>query len=219
MGSRSWTVSTQKIASQGELRSLLLRLMLFNNDMAVLTDVIDDWLITEDQKKVPRKRSASLYFIRVLLSHVFEALEIIREIDASPELLAAVEACGNPTVEAFHAVNNYRKIEDNTTRLAKKRNCAAFHYNRKLPVRALIEIEKIAPDYCWSYSMGDKALDWRFELGEEVMAWIVIREVYGLSEPRSTERAAKIEKVASEEQRIAQLFSAFAAHFVRHYSK
>ena len=35
--------------------------------------------------------------------------------------------------------------------------------------------------------MGDKALDWRFELGEEVMAWIVIREVYGLSEPRSPE--------------------------------
>ena len=60
------------------------------------------------------------------------------------------------------------------------RNCAAFHYNTKLPVRALDEIEKVAPDYCWSYSMGDKALDWRFELGEEVMAWMVIREVYGL---------------------------------------
>ena len=218
MGSRNWTVSTRKIASQGELKSLLLRLMLVNNDIAVLTDTIDEWLVTEDPKKAPRKRPASFYFIRVLLGHVHEALEIIREIDASPDLTQAVDACGNPAVEAFHEVNSYRKLEENRNRLAKMRNCAAFHYNAKLPLRALDEIEKVAPDYCWSYSMGDKALDWRFELGEEVMAWIVTREVYGLSELRSPEGTAKLEKMASEQQRIARKFTAFAAHFVRHYS-
>jgi hypothetical protein len=38
MGSRNWTVSTRKIASQGELKSLLLRLMLVNNDIAILPE-------------------------------------------------------------------------------------------------------------------------------------------------------------------------------------
>jgi hypothetical protein len=218
MRSRNWTVSTRKIAAQGQLRSLLLRLMLVNNDLAILTDALDEWLDTEDRRKVPRKKAASLYFVRVLLGHVFEALEIIREIDGSPDFLAAVDACGNPATQAFHEVNAYRKSEENTTRLAKMRNCAAFHYNSKLPLRALTEIERVAPDHCWSYSMGERALDCRFELGEEVMAWIVIREVYGASEPRGPQRSAKVEKIASGEQRIARLFTAFAAHFVRHYS-
>jgi hypothetical protein len=150
---------------------------------------------------------------------VHEAFEIVQEIDASANLLRAVDACGNPAAEAFHEVNNYRKIEANKSRLAKMRNIAAFHYNAKLPLRALDEIERVAPDYFWSYSMGDKALDWRFELGEEVMSWMVIREVYGLSDPRGPERAAKLEKMASEQQEIAREFTAFAAHFVRHYSK
>ena len=113
----------------------------------------------------------------------------------------------------------YRNLEVNKTRLAKMRNCAAFHYNPVLPLRALKQIEKVAPDRSWSYSMGDTALDYRFELGEEVMAGMVVREVYGLAEPRSPERSAKLEKIAVEEQRIARLFTGFAAHFVRHYSK
>ena len=219
MRSRSWTVTTRKIASHEKLQSLLLRLMIFNNDVAILTDTIDEWAATENPKRVHRKGPATLYFARVLLGHVFEALEIIREIDGSPELLESVECCGGFVLEAFLEVNAYRKLEANKTRLAKMRNCAAFHYDPILPLRALKQIEKVAPERSWSYSMGDTALDYRFELGEEVMAGMVVREVYGLAEPRSAERSAKLEKIAAEEQRIARLFTGFAAHFVRHYSK
>jgi hypothetical protein len=193
--------------------------MIFNNDVAILTDTIDEWSATENQKRIHRKGPATLYFTRVLLGHVFEALDVIREIDESPELLESVERCGGFALEAFHEVNAYRKLEANKTRLAKMRNCAAFHYDPVLPLRVLSEIEKVAPDRRWSYSMGDTALDFRFELGEEVMAGMVVREVYGLAEPRSSERSQKLEKIAVDEQRLARLFTGFAAHFVRHYSK
>jgi hypothetical protein len=220
MGSRTWTVTARKIASESDgMKSLLMRLMLFNNDVAILTEITNDWIASEEPKKTARKGPATLYFARILFGHVFEALSLIDEIERSADLLAAVERCGGFVAEAFHEVNTYRKLEANKKRLAKMRNCAEFHYNEILPVRMFEGVEKQAPDRCWSYSMGDEALDYRFELAEEIMAGIVVREVYGLSEPRSPGRRAKLEKIAVEEQRIVQVFTGFAAHFVRHYSK
>ena len=48
-----------------ELKSVLLRLMLFNNDLAVVTDTIDRWL--ELPKNAHRRNAASLYFVRIML--------------------------------------------------------------------------------------------------------------------------------------------------------
>lgn len=220
MRSRTWTVTARKIASESDdMKSLLMRLMLFNNDVAILTETTSDWTASEEPKKAARKGPAALYFARILFGHVFEALSFMDEIEGSADLLDAVERCGGSVAKAFHEVNAYRKLEPNKKRLAKMRNCAAFHYNEKLPVRIFKEVEKQAPDRCWSYSMGDEALDYRFELGEEIMAGIVVREVYGLNEPRSLGRRAKLEKIAVEEQRILRVFTGFVVHFVRHHLK
>ena len=196
---------------------MLLRLMLFNNDLAVVTDTIDRWL--ELPKNAHRRNAASLYFVRILLGQLYEGMLIVQEIHDSPRLLEAVEKSGRISKEAFEDVSNYWSVKAHRDYLIKLRNCAAFHYNAKLPARAVQEIEKRAPGRVWSYSMGHRAIDWRFELGEEVMAWIVIKHSYGREEGPSLERTRIVEEIASEQQRISRQFTAFAAHFVRHYSK
>jgi hypothetical protein len=67
--------------------------------------------------------------------------------------------------------------------------------------------------------MGSEPLDWRFELAEAVMDRIVIREVFGLNEPRGPERTRKTEEIATRIQEISILFTNFAAHFVWHHLK
>jgi hypothetical protein len=81
------------------------------------------------------------------------------------------------------------------------------------------EIALQSPDAIWSYSMGSEPLDWRFELAEAVMDRIVIREVFGLNEPRGPERTRKTEEIATRIQEISILFTNFAAHFVWHHLK
>jgi len=76
------------------------------------------------------------------------------------------------------------------------------------------------PDHVSSYSMGDvDALDWRFDLGEEIMAWMLVKCGYGLNEMHSPEHSVKLDVMATEQQNIARLFTVFAGYFVRHYSK
>ena len=216
--SATWVVTARKIAAQQELVSVLIRLMLCNNDRSIVANSIDEWGATDDTKKLYRKRAGSLYFVRTLLSHVHEALKIIKEISTSPALRAAVERCDVRTIASFHAVEAYANSSESKS-LDTLRNRATFHYDLQLPAKVLNEIAEDYPDLPWSYSMGTEALDWHFELADAVIDRMLVREIYRLREPHSPERRAKLDAIARREQQIASEFTNFAAHFVRHYSK
>jgi len=67
--------------------------------------------------------------------------------------------------------------------------------------------------------MGSEPLDWYFELAEAVMDRIMIRDVFGLKQPRGPQRTKETELIAGRLQEISITFTNFAAHFVRHYSR
>ncbi len=77
--SATWVVTARKIASQQELASVLIRLMLCNNDLSIVSNSVDEWSATDDVKKLSRKNAGTLYFVRTLLSHVHEALTRISQ--------------------------------------------------------------------------------------------------------------------------------------------
>jgi len=53
-----------------------------------------------------------MYFIRILMGHVYEALTIIREISRTPALRAAVDKCDAQTVQAYQSLEAYHLIRD-----------------------------------------------------------------------------------------------------------
>ena len=79
------------IASKGELGSVLIRLMMVINDMSLAMDAQRRW--TEDAKneRKHRERGAKIYFIRLQISHIYEAMKIVKEIRDSPDLMKAVD--------------------------------------------------------------------------------------------------------------------------------
>jgi len=105
--SATWGVTARTVAAQPELASFMVRLMMSVNDLSLVAHRIDEWSATEDRPKGLRKLSAQLYFVCILLSHVFEALAIIIEISASPILRAAVNRCDSHTISAFLAVEAF----------------------------------------------------------------------------------------------------------------
>jgi hypothetical protein len=216
--SRTWSVKAGTLAAQRDLAPLLARLMLSINDLSLANNGIEEWEAATEQHKAPRKVGAQMYFVRVLMGHLREALKIVFEISKSPHLRSAVDDCDETTVRDFRTVEEF--VNSSEMDLVKDfRNLAAFHYDKTRPGKCLGEIAAAEPSRSWSYSMGTESLDWHFELADAIVDRMVIREVFKLTGPRGPERWRQTEKIARRHQEIARVFTSFAAHFVRHYSK
>lgn len=214
--SRTRYVKTSEIASQPELASVLLRLMFAVNDLSLANSAIEDWEASTEQKRQGRKRGAQSYFVRVLMSHLYEALTIIKEIAANTSLRAAVDACDARTVASFKVVEAFAD-SNGINSLDRLRNRATFHYDRQFCLESFGEIANLDPNRDWSYSMGSDSLDWHFELADAVMDRMMIRQVLRVRVPRGQERTKQTHALALRQQEIAREFTDFAAHFVQHY--
>lgn len=216
MTSTQWVAKTANLLSDEGLASVLLRLMIVMNDISITNSQMLEWQTTEDPKKKPRWRGAVLYFGRVQSAHLFEALEIIREIDRDSKLKIRVRQCSKAVNGCFDTVAKFLATSDYGL-LATLRNNVAFHYTSKLPMRRLKRLVDIQPDHRFGYSMGNDTLDWYFELGDLIIDEVVIRDVFRIDEKEDIATAAI--EVLDRLHVIGDAFTKFAAYFVRECCK
>jgi hypothetical protein len=190
--------------------------MMAMNDIGVANDALQEWDQTESRKKKARQNGGKLYFGRMQMAHVYEALLIIKEISETASLLQAVERCDSRTRRSFEVVAVFLNTED-FRRLLRLRNNAAFHYDRKLALRALHQIVEKYPSDASSLSLGTDTLDWYFELGDKVLDRLVIREIFNVSEDEDMNDA--INAVLDRLYAMALAFSDFAGYFIRRYAR
>ncbi len=188
------------------------------NDISLAADGNDRWAATTDRRRAGRKSAARIYHIRILMSHVHEALGIVEKISDTPPLRAAVDQCDSRTQSAYQVLVRFIRSERMIT-FDKLRNRATFHYDRHLPEKSLNEIARADPSKAWFYSVGFEPIDWHFELADAVVDRMVIRDVFSLKEPRSPERQQKVEAIAAEMENVATNFTEFATYFVRHHMR
>jgi hypothetical protein len=215
---RTSLMKSTSVSARPELTATLVRLMLSVNDIALAADANDQWAETGDRKRVGMRNAARGYFVRVLLSHVYEGLLIVEEISRSANLRSAVDECDKQTISAFLFLEDVVKSREIKVFHAL-RNRATFHYDRQLPLLSFEEIAEKQPERQWSCSVGSAPLDWRFELADAVVDRMMIREIFRLRGQRGPERTAKTEELAVRLQDISHRFTEFAFHFVRHFSR
>jgi hypothetical protein len=58
--------------------------MMALNDIAMANEGLAEWTSTTERKKLARQNGGGLYYGRMLMAHVYEALGIIKEIKGSP---------------------------------------------------------------------------------------------------------------------------------------
>ena len=210
--SRTWYLKTSEIASQPELAPVLLRLMFAVNDLSLANSAIEDWEANTEQKRQGRKRGAQSYFVRILMSHLYEALTIIKEIAANPLLRASVDAWDARTVASFKVVEAFANSNEIKS-LDRLRNRAIFHYDRQFCLESFREIADLDPNRDWSCSVGSDSLDWHFELADAVMDRMMIRQVLRVRVPRGPERTKQTHALALRQQEIAREFTGFRCPF------
>lgn len=102
MSSKTRVTTFKRLSDKGELGVVPARLMMAVNDIGIANDALGTWM--GEQTGVIRKErqgGAKMYFVRILLSHTFEALRVLNKINGEPELMKAVRNCPQATQDAF----------------------------------------------------------------------------------------------------------------------
>jgi hypothetical protein len=205
-----------KLLADKALASVVVRLMMAMNDLGVANSALAEWERTKDQKKAARRNGGKLYYGRMMMAHVYEALKIIQEIKNSIQLKATVDRCDSKTRASFDAVAKFLGTDDYKL-LCQIRNNSSFHYSPKLTMRALEKLAEKYPDHRFSYSLGQDTLDWYFELGDLINDKIVVRGVFKV--PDQADVRTAIDPILLRLQTMAVAFTDFAGHFIRHCVK
>jgi hypothetical protein len=104
MSSATWIVKTAKLIADRDVASVLIRLMMALNDIAMANEGLRDWTFTTEHRKLSRQNGGRLYYGRMLMAHIYEALKIIEEIENAPKVKVLVQACDPKTQSSYSAV-------------------------------------------------------------------------------------------------------------------
>src|SRR5262245_32861676 len=159
-------IKTKNIADSG-IASVLARLMMIVNDMAIVNESLRAWSTSNDKRWEARRGGGRALFARVQMSYVFEALQLVKEIRDSKTLMSEVEKSSKKTQECFATVTGFLDTDD-YKKLTRLRNNVGFHYDAKLADRAVKEIAADFPDDSSTMTLGEEPLQWHFVLGDKV---------------------------------------------------
>jgi hypothetical protein len=199
------------LASKGKLGSVLVRLMMVVNDMSIAMDAQRRWTEDADEHRAQRENGAKIYFVRLQISHIFEAMKIIAEISSDPALMMVVDRAGSRTKKAFAALLAFNGSTEFKI-MARIRNNLTFHYDPRTIELAVASLVAKHPDVSGSLSLGDEPHNWFFELGEMVGNRAAVREIFKV--PEGANVGAETDKIVMRLHEVVQMFGGVAASLI-----
>jgi hypothetical protein len=141
--------------------------MMVINEMALAMDAQRQWTEDVSEQRKDRERGAKIYFVRLQISHINEAMAIIQEIRNDPALMMMVDSCGARTRKAFDELLAFKGCPEFTV-MRRIRNNLTFHYDPKTIESAMRSLVTKHPDASGTISLGDEPHNWFFEPGDMV---------------------------------------------------
>lgn len=204
------------IASKGKLGSVLVRLSAVINDMSLAADAQRRWTEDAGKEREHRQRGAKIYFMRLQISHIFEAMTIVKEIRDTPDLMKSVDRSDSFTKKGFAKLLAFLDSPEYKL-MARIRNNLTFHYDPTTIERALVSLVAKHPDATGAMSLGDEPHNWFFEAGDMVSDRVVVREIFKV--PEGTDVGTETDKIVMRLHEIVQLFGGFAGSLIWQNSK
>lgn len=212
MRSTTRNVRLGSIADKGKLGSILIRLMMVMNDMSLAMDGQVRWTGDNAARRQHREIGARIYFARLQLSHLYEGLKIVREIDGDAELKKVVDASGAFTKKCFTKLVAFRGSAEYEKIMGRIRNNLTFHYDSKTIFSALETLANNNPNARGSLTLGDEPIDWFCEPGDMVGDRAAVRAIFRV--PDTADVREEVDKVVIRLHDIVQLFGGFAGGFI-----
>jgi len=140
--SRSLYVNLSRLAMRPDEAGIVLRLMMVFNDLSIANSRFGEVRAGGEPSGVEHARwGAGMYFLRLQIGHLNEALAIIKDRQQNPVLSKMVADCSLHAQDAFArwtaCLEGGPQREVFMSTIAQVRHTTVFHYDHKLVKRAL----------------------------------------------------------------------------------
>jgi hypothetical protein len=212
MSSKTRITTFKMLSDKGELGVVLSRLMMAVNDIGIANDALGAWMGEQTGViRKERKPGAKMYFVRILLSHTFEALRVLNKINGESELMKAVRNCSQATQDAF--AEAIKVVGTDQYKFFKQvRDGIGFHYLPSVVRDTIASQATRVPDVRLTLSVGSDNLQWYYEPGDRIIDSHVVRGVFGTPEDQSAVK--EVDRIIHEMHGVTEKIASFAGYFI-----
>lgn len=212
-------VSLPRLQSTGKEASLIIRLMMACNYIALANECLSKF--KEDQSPIRRhvQKGALMYFVRLQCGHIKEAMDIIEEVNKDSILSRRVERLTPLAQDCFQKLVNCLKggpnHKDYKNYIMLVRHKTVFHYDEKLVEKALNDRASRPESAISKITRGDHISLWRFEVSDDIVDSIICRYIWKI--PRSADLRREADRIADFGSNLCVSLLDFCGEFIFSY--
>jgi hypothetical protein len=216
---RTLLVNIRKLDRQGDEGVIVLRLMMACNDLTTANQALGACREDKCEKTDYIRRGAAMYFVRLQMAHLHEALKIVSEIRGYQSLLSLINDCPHGTADRFAQL--LRFVEGGTRRddfhkyVELVRHKVTFHYDKRKIQAALSDRARRRGDVAHLMTMADDIRRIRFQIADDLVNTLVCHHVWGIAP--GTDRQIESDRIADFGFRICKIFLDFAGTFIMRF--
>lgn len=212
-------VDLQRLLSTGPEASLIIRLMMACNDIALANQCLSTFKEENSPMREHVSKGAQMYFVRLQCGHLKEAMGLIDEVYKDINFSQRVQRLTRQAQECFHNLVNslqngpdHQKFKDY---VMKVRHKTIFHYDRKLVDRALKDRAGRSGTSCSKITRGNHISLWRFELSDDILDSVICRHIWKI--PRSADLRQEADRICDFVSNLCVSFLDFCGEFIFSY--
>lgn len=187
---RTLLVDLGKIQRLGDEGALVLQLMMACNDLAAANQALGRCREDTSERTRSVRRGTSLYFVRLQLAHLKEALDIIHEIHDCPNLREIVDDCPRPIPEYFVKLLTFAKGGTREREFVKYvalvRHKITFHYDHRIIQAALNHRSRRRGHIAHFMTIADDARLFRFEIADDLVDTLITHTLWKVAPSAQT---------------------------------
>ena len=196
--------------------------MLACNDLSTANQALGDWKAAREAGDRSIRPGGGRYFVRIQAAHLYETFDLLDRLRKDADLKGFLDRCDEQTKRSFASLARYLHGGPEHGRLQRLigilRSQVTFHYgeqSHKLLTQAMKFKSGRGVDGVSMIQRGSDARQWHFQVAEDIVDSVVVRQLWGV--PPDVDEQAAADQAADEMHAIFLAFMDFAGEFIWHY--
>ncbi|MBI5521607.1 MAG: hypothetical protein HY910_03175 [Desulfarculus sp.] len=216
---RTIYVDVQRLINSGDHASLIVRLMMASNDLALANICLSHCKNNPSSPSKQTQWGAELYFVRLQCGHLNEGLKLIQEIQGIDYLKDRIDRCSQYAQASYAKLINCTKGGNEWSEfnqyVERIRHKVTFHYANKEVSKSLSSLASKPTATIPNINAGDHITLGRFGLADDIVDNIVCRQIWKIPESANLQEEAN--KRADFGSKLCLAFLGFSSEFITNY--
>jgi hypothetical protein len=216
---RTLLVDIRKLERQGDEGLIALRLMIACNDLTTVNHALARCRKDTSERTQYVDQGSEMYFIRLQIAHLNEALKVIVDLRDHPNLRRMVDDCHGSIADYFVRLLSFAPGETNQKQFLKYvelvRHNITFHYDKGRIRAALKDRSKRLGDTAHFMTIADHVGLIRFRVADDVISTLIYRQIWKI--PLDADLDIEVKRISEVCSELCEKLIKFAKAFLNHY--